>query len=128
MAESIYFAHPITDYDTEREQISVDLLEEHGYEVVNPNTPENDATYKERGMQHFVELVAKCDALAFQAFPGGEIGAGVGKEVIAAEERGAPVFEIVVDTLTPVRYIDIEPAVLSVDATRALIKQLRSQD
>lgn len=126
-----YFAHHVTDYGTEREQRSLDLLEENGFTVENPNTPENDVAYqalKERGenpMAHFEAVVRKCGALAFQRFESGFIGAGVGKEIRTAALDSKPIFEVLEDALVPVDGISVADTALSVDDTRAHLKEIR---
>ncbi len=126
-----YFAHHVTDYGTEREQRSLDLLEENGFTVENPNTPENEAAYqslKDRGenpMTHFEAVVRKCGALAFQRFESGFIGAGVGKEIRTAAVDGKPIFEVLDDTLVTVDGISVANTALSVDDTRAHLKAIR---
>lgn len=80
----IYYAHPLSLYDTPQEQRDVKLLHEGlGFEVVNPNKPEHQEGYKQYGMEYFVRLVKTCDALAFRAFPDGKIGAGIAGEIEA---------------------------------------------
>lgn len=121
-----YFAHHITDYGTPREIDAIAVIEEAGFEVDNPNLPEHDEGYKAHGMDYFLGLVATCDALALQRFETGEIGAGVGKEVSEAVTLGIPVYEVVGNILTLIDGNTIHESVLSVDATRALIRALRS--
>lgn len=92
--KKIYYAHPITTYGMTIEWMDVELLKNLGFEVVNPNTPELDTAYKERGMGVFLELVRQCDALAFRGFSDGKIPAGVHKEAVEAIMNGLPVFEM----------------------------------
>lgn len=126
-----YFAHHVTDYDTEREKAAIEVIENHGFAVENPNTPEHETEYKQHGMQYFVDVVLGCDALAFQRFPEGQIGAGVAKEIGAAAIGGLSIFEVTDNVLTEVDLIKsvfdnaIGP-ILSVDETRALIKSIRA--
>lgn len=125
-----YFAHHVTDYNTEREMAAIEVIESHGFVVENPNSPEHDAEYKQHGMQYFVDVVTGCDALAFQRFPEGQIGAGVAKEIGAAAISGLSIFEVTDNMLTAVDVIKsvfdnaIGP-ILSVDETRSLIKSIR---
>ncbi|HUO62022.1 MAG TPA: hypothetical protein VMT96_01040 [Candidatus Bathyarchaeia archaeon] len=122
MAEKrCYFAHHVTDYDTEREQAAVEAITNHGYIVVNPNSPEDDVAYRERGMEYFVERVQGCDALAFQRFESGEIGAGVAKEIGTAVASGLPIYEVVDDVVVSI----LKGPFLDVAATRCLIKKVR---
>lgn len=120
-----YFAHHITDYGTEREKDAVDAIVWHGFEVVNPNSPEHDRGYKEKGMEYFLGVVATCDALAFQRFEDGQIGAGVGSEIMTAVELEMPVYEIKDDDLELVDGEEAAYDALSVDETRALLRRIR---
>lgn len=119
----IYFAHPVTDYGGPRQAAAIVMLERSGYVVENPDQPNHQAGYKLGGMDYFMRIVEGCDALAYLRFPDGSIGAGVGKEILAAQLAGIPVYDIGYGELTP----DDDPApVLSVDETRALLAELRS--
>jgi hypothetical protein len=105
----IYYAHPITTYDSIIEQKDLLLLKALGFEVVNPNSKESDINYRALGMSYFESVVASCDALAFRALPDGSIPAGIAKEIDAANHYSKPIFEL------PTR---VRRRVLSVDATR----------
>ena len=107
----IYYAHPISIYDTPQEQRDVATLEGLG-EVRNPNSKEDQEGYQKKGMDHFAGVVKSCDALAFRAFPDGSIPAGVAKEIGYFDGRG-PVFEL--PTATHER-------TLSVEATRQRLR------
>ena len=125
-----YFAHHVTDYNTQREKTAIEVIENYGFVVENPNSTEHNANYKERGMQYFVDLVAECEALAFQRFPEGQIGAGVAKEIGAAAIGGLSIFEVADDVLTEVDliksvFLNAIGPILSVDETRSLIKSIR---
>jgi hypothetical protein len=116
-----YFAHPVTDYGGSTRQIeSIDRLVAAGWSVVNPDHPDHQAGYRDHGMQHFLDAVGTCDALAFLRFPNGDVGAGVGKEIEEALRLGLPVYDVA-DGMRP---ITARPAVLTVDDTRALIRSL----
>ena len=125
-----YFAHPVTDYGTDREAAAVHVIESAGFSVTNPNTPEDQAAYKENGMAHFLGMIGVAKALAFQRFPEGQIGAGVGQEIAAAAEKYLPIYEIQNNNLYPI-WPETVPALLqstlSVDDTRALLAKLRTQ-
>lgn len=118
--QTAYFAHPITDYGTERETAAIKIIREAGYGVENPNKPRHQSGYASRGMDYFLDIVRRCDALAFMPFPDGFVGAGVAKEIDAARMRGIPVFEVDDDGL-------IDPGelggrILSVDETRLRVR------
>lgn len=126
----VYFAHPVTEYNTSFESKALKLLERTFDEVVNPNGPGHEERYREFGFAYFELLCTFCDACVFSRFSNGLIGAGVAKEVQTFLERGAPVFEYVymseaggfvlktVESLPP-------HEILTIDATRALIKNIR---
>lgn len=111
----IYFARPISLYNTPQDERDIQLMEALGFEVVNPNKEKLSKRYQKEGMSVFYKAVADCDALAFRSFPDLSISAGVHGEILKAEELGKPVFEL--PTITSSR-------VLSVDDTRAWLKYL----
>lgn len=115
-----YLAHPITDYGTQRQADAVAVLEARGFEVVNPDAPEHEAAYRQRGMTYFTELVQGCGALAFLRFLGGSIGAGVAKEIQAALDLRLPVYDLEGDFADFLGFA--LQSVLSVDQTRSKIK------
>jgi hypothetical protein len=89
-----YYAHPITIYNTPVERNDVKTLTDLGYTVINPNEPQHELAYQERGMPYFLELVRCCDLLVFRAFPDGSIPAGVYGEIQAAYHELMPVLEM----------------------------------
>jgi hypothetical protein len=91
---TVYYAHPVSLYDTEQEKRDIQTLEGFGFEVCNPNCTACAELYKEAGMDGFQQIVATKDALAFRAFPDGAIPAGVLKEIMFAREAGKPVIEL----------------------------------
>lgn len=84
-----YYAHPISDYNTEREANDVKQLQSLGFDVLNPNQPEYEQSYRVRGMQVFLDLVDTCDCLVFRAFDDerASIPAGVVKEILRADGK-----------------------------------------
>lgn len=139
----IYLAHPVTDYRTAKKVALVADLERLGYVVVDPDTAENEQAYRIRGMAHFADIVAGCDALGFVTvtLEGGHryVTAGVAREIVEAKLRGLPVFQLrysVPRTLRQndpfLRYVhEFFPAdvqVLSIDQTRSFIAQRRSEE
>lgn len=114
--KTIYYAHPVTDYGTEQEARDIATLEALGFEVANPNAPENEEAYKKDGMNHFLRMVDDCDALAFRTFRGGSIGAGVAKEIFRAMKAGKPVIEMP---------WAITPRGLNTEETRRLLVSLK---
>jgi hypothetical protein len=100
---TVYFAHPISDYGSDRERRCIDALETAGYAVVNPGDEERQRAYDRdvalggAVMEYFEWLAAECDAIAFLPFYDRKIGAGVAAEVDAFVDAhdGGPVFELV---------------------------------
>ncbi|RVO41324.1 hypothetical protein CN093_08640 [Sinorhizobium meliloti] len=116
----IYLAHPVSDYGTERQAATIDLLRSRGWQVENPDQPHHARAYKARGMQHFVEVVEDCDGLAFLRFPDRSIGAGVAKEIETALRRGLMVWDASSGQLESIGTMMPSP-VLSVEETRAML-------
>lgn len=98
----VYYAHPVSLYNTPQEKRDIALLESLGFEVENPNTEKHQVGYdiakakssNGSGMEHFFKVVLACDAIAFRAFPDGKIGSGVMMEVDWALEGKLPVIEL----------------------------------
>lgn len=113
----LYFSHPVSDFGTEYEAQVVTYLVNLGYDVVNPNSPEHQAGYAERGFAYTKEVRAGCDACAFLRFPSGVVGAGVANEVAGFIKLERPVFEIKRDmTLAPLH--GVPSNILNQNATR----------
>jgi hypothetical protein len=89
-----YYAHSLHLYNTKQEKRDIWLLEQLGYEVFNPNSPEHQRPYEDQGMEYFVKLVRFCDIIAFRAYPDGSIPAGAHKEIMSALEDNKPILEI----------------------------------
>lgn len=114
-----YLAHPVSDYGgTPRQVAASKLIEDAGHTVENPDQPIHQQAYKAHGMDHFIEVVEGCDALAFLRFADGSIGAGVGKEIEAALRAGIPVYDASDGRLEPTGLM-IPEGILSVEETRA---------
>ncbi len=133
----LYFAHPVTDYDTqwERDALSIiaQLYDLDLWEIVNPNTPEHDAGYKARGMDYFFDLLETCHGIIWSPFPDGSVGAGVAKEVYTFTGRiktgkRPMIYELDRDFTPWEDRWPTEDRLLTVDATRAMIKTLRVGD
>jgi hypothetical protein len=91
----VYYAHPVSTYNTPQEKRDLETLEAMGLRVVNPNTPEIAEKYQTLGMPMFEEMVKGSDVLAFKAFADGSIGAGVAKEIEWARSgNGRPIIEL----------------------------------
>lgn len=109
----IYYAHPMSWYDTDDEVLDIEALKSDG-QVVNPNTPYFSsrvliAQQENRPvMQLFADFIAsdKCDVVAFRRFNDGRIGAGVAREIFEALIWGKEVWEIRTHGRGPNRIID----------------------
>lgn len=129
----MYFAHPVTDYGTERQAWALAGLKHHFTEdlgrpltIENPDQPLHQAGYDAEGMDYFKRVVESCDSLAFMRFPNGAIGAGVGREIGWAIVANLWVYEVF-DGL--VYRVQTAPTpILNVDHTRALISEIRAGD
>jgi hypothetical protein len=102
----IYYARPISLYNTKQDERDIQLLETMGFEVNNPNKAELVERYKTEGMEVYLQLARESDIVAFRAFQDGTIGAGVYKEIVAAIEAGKPVIEL--PTITSKRVLSVE--------------------
>jgi hypothetical protein len=111
----IYYARPISLYNTKQDERDIQTLRDLGFDVINPNKEELERWYKKDGMDVFLQAVAQCDALAFRSFLDGGIGSGVYAEIETAIRHEKPVIEL--PTITSKR-------VLSVNDTREYLKLL----
>lgn len=100
---NIYYAHPISDYGTERELNALVAIRKQWPDayIVNPallsekvNAMKAEGTTSKQVMQFFLDIVENCDLLVFSAFKGGDIGAGVAQEILVAHLHGKPVWKI----------------------------------
>lgn len=120
MAEPrVYFAHPVSDYGTARELDALAAIQREfpGWVIENPNTEAHAAAYRERGMEHFAEVVGSCQSLVAWPFEDGAMGAGVWKEIEAARANKIPVYVLRSRIVPLVGTWDV----LSVEDTRARI-------
>lgn len=93
----VYYAHCLSIYDTPQEQRDLQIMDDLGWEVYNPNNDECSAGYREKGMDFFFDLLrnGNFDAVVFRAIPDGRIPAGVMKEVnFASNNIGLPIIEL----------------------------------
>lgn len=129
--KKVYYAHPITEYDTPVEAKIEDKFESlcPDARVTNPNQPEHSEGYKKEGWPYFDRLVKQHDAVVFTCHSDGTIGAGVFKEVDALLQRGCPgVFaDPRTEEFIPVDKDDFSKfKALDFPTTRALIKEERA--
>jgi len=119
--KKIYYAHPITLYNTNQEEIDLALLKFlwPNSEIYNPNSKLDSEKYKKYGMDWFYDRIGDCDLVVFRPFPDGKIGAGVWGEIqYAKQECCIPVIEIP---------ILLESRQLSIHDTREYIKHSGSR-
>lgn len=94
MKKKIYYAHNMMQYGSQIEYDDVKMLEEMGFEVVNPNTPGNEEKYLEKkAFGFFLDLIRGCDILAFRGYFN-KITSGTGTEIRYAEEHKMPIIEL----------------------------------
>jgi hypothetical protein len=96
----IYYAHPMSWYNTPAERADVAMLEAHG-EVVNPNSKPFEymvgVSRAERRpvMEIFADYIKNnADVVAFRPFYDGKLGAGVAREVFEALIWRKPIWHI----------------------------------
>ncbi|QIG75232.1 hypothetical protein EVC29_002 [Rhizobium phage RHph_Y52] len=120
----IYFAHAVTDYNTDRESTALAVIRARwpGSTIVNPNASIHEHGYRRDGMVYFKSLVEGCAMLVFMRFPNGAIGAGVGKEIQWASDKGLLIREVFGNETFDVR--GKPTPVLSVEQTRAMIRTI----
>jgi hypothetical protein len=128
--QTVYFAHPISDYNTAYETWVMDQLRRiyPQCHFENPNQPHHQQGYQDQGMDYFINLCASLNACVFDTFPGGIVGSGVAKEVESFLTTGRPAWKIQVIeadlfplTLIPVSVIPPD-IVASRDTTREMSK------
>ena len=91
----VYYAHPLSLYDTKQEATDLETLTRLGFEVVNPNSPAVDKEYKQsHDFNVFLNLIRSSDLLAFRSFPDGSISSGVASEIHEAKTKNLPVIEL----------------------------------
>jgi len=113
-----YYARPINLYNTEQDKRDIKLIQDLGFELVNPNKEELQERYKQEGMDVFLQAVSDCKVICFRSFPDLKISAGVKKEIDKGVELGLIIIEL--PTIT-------ENRVLSVEDTRNYLKYLGSR-
>lgn len=114
--KKIYYAHSIHLYNTKQEQRDIELLEKLGFEVLNPNTRQNQIDYLEwlksndikdsDKMSWFKNLVNQCNILAYRSHYDLRIPSGVLYELEYALSLNLPVFEI--PTITDNRKMSVQ--------------------
>lgn len=108
-----YYAHAMSIYNTTSEKTDVEMLEQMGFEVVNPNSEElirGFEKYKKthsphETMEYFFNIISTCDILAFTAVEDFKITSGVAKEIEEAICMDIPVIEL--PWITEERYMSL---------------------
>ena len=123
-----YFAHPVSQYDSEEESLIVSEIVKLGdVEVINPNATEHTKAYLNEGMSYFVRMCDSCDLCVFSTFSDGSVSAGVAKEVQSFLDRSAEVYFADMSTnnigLNLIENLD-GFKVLSITETRGVLKAL----
>ncbi len=103
MPDIIYYAHPMSWYDTRDELLDIAAIAELGL-VSNPNSVQFQAQvdYAKRKdrpvMDIFANYIANiADAVAFRRLNDGTLTAGVAREIFEAIIWGKPVLEVTTD-------------------------------
>jgi hypothetical protein len=121
----IYFAHPMSDYGTEREKICLEKIQNAfpGGEILNPNQEHHQKACNEIGMVYFEELVKKCDMLVAIPFEDGEFGMGVWREmeVMDRAKGNSVTLQLKNNCLCPVDFRNVRP--LSILQTRERVRK-----
>ncbi len=103
MTKTIYYAHPMSWYNTEAERADPKKLPDYG-RVVNSNSTEFQIDVdvaKKRGlpvMEIFANFIRiDADVVVFRRFRDWKLGAGVAREILEARIWGKEVWEIAGD-------------------------------
>ena len=116
----IYYAHPITIYNTPQEERDIDTITKifPSQTIYNPSkdTKSNEG-YKQNGMEYFLKIVDKCNILIFRGIPNNYIPAGVMSEINRAKQNNVLILELP-------SYFNRE---LSVEDTRVYLKESGSR-
>ena len=96
----IYYAHPMSWYNTDAEKLDVEKLSQYG-EVINPNSKAFEYMVKlaEANREPVMEIFASyihntADVVAYRPFYDGKLGAGVAREVFEAIIWNKPVWQV----------------------------------
>jgi len=95
-----YYAHTMVSYGSTIEKQDIETLEELGFEVINPNTPEYQEQCQEYVLEYgdvmdfFGAIVMSCDILAFRSLPNNDILSGISFEIDKAIQYKIPVIEL----------------------------------
>jgi hypothetical protein len=127
----VYFAHPLTHYNTEMElKCERRIRDNFNYvEIFNPNQKWLQRVYNNRKKNGhkkpfdiFEELSEACDITVGVTFIDGVLGAGVAKECTRAYTTGKEVFILFPSTMEMIGFNARLPS-LSIEETRERIKR-----
>lgn len=120
--KTIYFAHPVSDYNTGKEQADY-LKIRHAFAdcvILNPNQEAFQDRYPAEGMALFEGLVKSCQMLVAVPFKDGQWGMGVWREAEIMSQMGGEVWELHEGQLKRVDIKNIRP--LSINETRERVR------
>lgn len=123
----IYFAHPISTYNTPQEKDWIKIIKNNlseVYTIQNPNGEVHEDAYKQIGMIYFTEMAKSCDIGVFLPFNGGHFGMGVYREILAMADQGKDLYSISKEGIMhELDFKDITP--LSINDTRKFVRNER---
>lgn len=90
----VYYAHPVSIYNTKQEERDILLLKKLDFEISNPNELKHQKGYQKEGMNYFNSVIENCNFLCFRSFPNGDIPAGIAKEIEYAKSLNKIIFEL----------------------------------
>jgi hypothetical protein len=89
--KTIYFAHPVSLYNTDIERRATEKLLSMGWSVLCPNAEVHQQGYADFGFAYFHSLVRRTNAIAYQS-DRGCIGPGVASELLEAVVNGKDIY------------------------------------
>jgi hypothetical protein len=121
--KKVYYAHPMYLYGKPQEKRDVQLLEDLGFDIINPGADDYQEKFLEWNrdnkpddpMDFFYDSIDECEIVAFRANPDLRVSAGTWGEVNYAKRCGKLIIEL------PVL---LSARGLSIDDTRELLKLL----
>jgi hypothetical protein len=131
----VYFAHQISDYNTEFEKKCLAAIRRHfeiglnsSWEIVNPNDKVHENAYRQIGMSYFRELARQCDICVAVPFKSNRYGMGVFSEIQAMAEQGKNILTVDRDDFGVYELAWRSIAPLSVEQTRKRVKKEREEN
>lgn len=90
----VYFAHPLSDYNTDYEKECIKSIKSYFHalngkqpDIVNPNKQIHQTNYDMYGMGYFIGLVTACDICVAVPFADEIFSAGVWKELKSVDSK-----------------------------------------